>query len=74
MTPARLQMRAAFVLGLVLVALVALMARLAQIQLVDHEQWSRSARLRHWARPLAIPAERGFAAPARLPRPQMLSR
>ncbi len=59
MTPARLQGRAAFVLGLVLVALLALLGRLAQIQLVDHERWLASAEDKHRAPAVTIAAERG---------------
>ncbi len=59
MTPQRLQARAAFAFALVLVAFLALLGRLAQIQLRDHPAWLASAQERHWARTEKVPAQRG---------------
>jgi cell division protein FtsI (penicillin-binding protein 3) len=46
-------------LGLVLVALVGLLVRLANIQLGGHDRWSDRAHVQHWAGQESIPAQRG---------------
>ena len=59
MNPLQLQLRAVMGLGLLVVALGALLVKLAWVQLVGHVEWEASARSQHWARVETIPAERG---------------
>ncbi len=59
MTPARFQLRAVGALGLVLVALAALVVRLGTIQTAGHEEWADRATGQQICPTEVLPAERG---------------
>lgn len=59
MSAEHLRVRAVYTLGLVAVALSALVVRLGTIQLRDHDRWTRRAQGQHWSAWEEVPSDRG---------------
>ncbi len=62
MTPDRLQLRAAGALGLLVVALLGLLVRLAGVQILAHDEWEARADRQHLTGRRTLTAERGTVA------------